>query len=153
MPRRQMLSFSKSIFEQLFEFAPDAIFLVNHTGKITIRVNPRGLKMFGFSEQELLQQPVEMLMPERFRDAHPANRSRYAADPNPRPMGIGLGPLWNPKKDGKEVNFPLTSCLSPIESAEGRVVLAVVRDDSEKKRATKGSTTHRAATALRRRQC
>src|SRR5579872_45617 len=88
--------------------------------------------MFGFTSQELVHQPVEMLMPERFRAAHPANRERYNAAPNPRPMGIGLD-LYGLRKDG--IEFPIDIMLSPIESAEGPVVLTVVRDVSEKKRA------------------
>ncbi len=93
------------------------------------RINPRTEQMFGFTEKELVGQPIEILIPRRFRANHPAHRGRYSTDPHSRPMGIGLE-LHGLRKDGSE--FPVDIMLSPIETTEGRVVLSVVRDISEK---------------------
>jgi len=130
-------SLSKSIFERIFEFAPDAIFLVDTKGLIS-RSNPRAEQMFGFTQQELVGQPIEILIPERFRKAHPTHRSQYTAHPHSRPMGVGLE-LHGLRKDGTE--FPVDIMLSPIETAEGRIILAFVRDVTEKMKALEAQQT------------
>jgi PAS domain S-box-containing protein len=117
-------------FEKLFEFSPDAIVVSNQEGRI-VEVNPQAEALFGYSRRELLGQPVEILVPERFRQAHPKHREQYGQHARVRPMGIGLE-LYALRKDGSE--FPADIMLGPVETAQGRAVLTVVRDTSEKRR-------------------
>ena len=120
---------TNGVFERIFEFAPDAVLVTDQTGSI-VCANVQVEQMFSYERQELIGQPVEILIPERFRSIHPKHRSNYVAQPQTRPMGAGLA-LYARRKDGSE--FPVDVMLSPIETAEGRVVLSVVRDISEKK--------------------
>ena len=101
------------------------------TGRIA-EVNGQVAKFFGYDRAELIGQAVEMLIPERFRNAHPGHRKEYTGHPQTRPMGIGLE-LRGLRKDGTE--FPVDIMLSPVETPGGRVVLSVIRDLSEKKQA------------------
>ena len=119
---------SERRFRSLFEFSPDAIVVTGEDGKIT-EVNSQVEKFFGYGRDELIGQPVETLIPERFRAAHPEHRKRYSAHAETRPMGIGLE-LRGRRKDGTE--FPVDIMLSPVETAAGKVVLGVIRDLSEK---------------------
>jgi formate hydrogenlyase transcriptional activator len=127
----QINSQSLVIFEKLFEFSPDAIVVTGADGKI-VRVNSQVEKMFGYSRDELLGRPVEVLVAERFRGGHSRDRENYAAAPRTRAMGTGLE-LYGRRKDRSE--FPVDIMLSPVETEEGRVVLSVVRDMTERKRA------------------
>jgi formate hydrogenlyase transcriptional activator len=122
---------SENRFRSLFESSPDAIIVTSGDGKIA-EVNGRVEKSFGYNRSELLGQAVEILVPERFRQIHPSQRQQYTADPQVRPMGIGLE-LYGRRKDGSE--FPVDIMLSPAETASGKVVLSVIRDLSEKKQA------------------
>ena len=122
---------SEAEFRALFEFSPDAIIASNAEGHIT-EVNARVESMFGYARGELLGQSVEMLVPERFRSNHPSRRREYASSARARPMGAGFE-LYGLRKDG--IEFPADIMLGPVETAEGRVVLSVVRDLSEKRKA------------------
>jgi PAS domain S-box-containing protein len=122
---------SEMRFRSLFEYSPDAIVVTDNEGKIA-ELNAQVEKVFGYARPELLGQPVEVLIPERFRAAHPHHRAQYDAHRHARPMGIGLD-LHGRRKDGSE--FPADIMLGPIEGAEGPVVLAVIRDLSKKKEA------------------
>ncbi len=122
---------SENRFRSLFESSPDAIIVTGRDGKIA-EVNGRVEKSFGYNRSELLGQAVEILVPERFRQIHPSQRQQFTADPQVRPMGIGLE-LYGRRKDGSE--FPVDIMLSPAETAGGKVVLSVIRDLSEKKQA------------------
>src|SRR5262249_43214875 len=84
-----------------------------------------------FSRQELLGQPVEMLIPARFRKRHRQERLSFSADPRGRPMGVGRD-LFALKKDGTE--FPVEIGLNPIETEQGPMVLAAIVDITERKR-------------------
>ncbi|MGA8220095.1 MAG: sigma 54-interacting transcriptional regulator [Candidatus Acidiferrales bacterium] len=129
-PSPQTTRSFQALAEKLFEFSPDAIIVTDVNGRIA-EVNPQVERFFGYSRGELLGQPVEMLIPERFRNTHPTRREEYAAQPRTRPMGIGLE-LQGRRKDGSE--FPVDIMLSPVETADGKVFLSVIRDISEKKR-------------------
>ena len=122
---------SENRFRSLFDFSPDAIIATNQNGEI-IEANPQVEKFFGYSRAELVGQPVEIMIPERFRHSHPGHRKEYSAQPRMRQMGIGLE-LQGKRKDGSE--FPVDIMLSTVEAATGRIVLSVIRDVSEKVRA------------------
>lgn len=122
---------SEERFRSLFEFSPDAIIVSDQDGKIA-EINAQVEKFFGYSRGELLGQSVETLVPERFRRGHPAHRKEYGAEPRTRPMGIGLE-LYGRRKDGTE--FPVDIMLSPVRTDGGKLVLSVIRDLSEKKKA------------------
>jgi formate hydrogenlyase transcriptional activator len=122
---------SEAQFRALFEFSPDAIIASDQQGRIT-EVNARVESMFGYQRGELLGQPIDSLVPERFRHTHPARRKEYVAAARVRPMGAGLE-LYGRRKDGSE--FPADIMLGPVETADGRVVLSVIRDLTEKREA------------------
>src|SRR5271165_783879 len=119
------------VFENFFEFSPDAIVVTDAHGRI-MNVNSQVERAFGYSRAELLGLPVEILIPERFRAAHPSHRESYSANPSVRPMGTALE-LYGRRKDGSE--FPVDVMLSPVETAGGQIFLSVIRDVSERKRA------------------
>lgn len=127
----EILRQSEERFRSLFEFSPDAIIVTDNEGKIA-ETNGQVGKFFGYSRSELIGQPVEMLVPERFRHVHPDYRKEYNAQARTRPMGIGLE-LYGRRKDGTE--FPVDIMLSPVKTDGGKLVLSVIRDLSEKKRA------------------
>ncbi|MFZ2197585.1 MAG: ATP-binding protein [Thermodesulfovibrionales bacterium] len=120
---------TKAMFEGLFEFAPDAIVVVDREGRITA-ANKQAERMFGYSRAELLGAFHDILLPERFRDKHVTDRSNYISAPLIRPMGTGLE-LYGRKKDGRE--FPVDIALGPLQAEKDIVVLAVVRDITERK--------------------
>lgn len=113
-------------FRGLLEASPDAMLLVNETGRI-VMVNAQCARLFGYDRDELLGRPIERLVPERFRAAHPQHRAEYARDPRPRPMGANLD-LFARRKDGRE--FPAEISLSPVRTDAGTFTSAAVRDVS-----------------------
>jgi formate hydrogenlyase transcriptional activator len=127
----EVVRLSEERFHSLFEFSPDAIIVTDQDGKIA-ETNGQVEKFFGYSRGELAGQPVEMLVPERFRQIHPGHRKQYTAEAHTRPMGIGLE-LYGRRKDGTE--FPVDIMLSPVKTDGNKFVLSVIRDLSEKKRA------------------
>src|SRR4026208_2525002 len=84
------LSHGDEKFRRLLEAAPDAMVIVDRSGRMLL-VNAQTESMFGYGRQELLDQPVEILIPEHFRHRNPQHREAYHRAPNPRPMGSALG--------------------------------------------------------------
>lgn len=123
----------EDLFENLFDQSPDAVIVTDHSGTI-VRVNSQVLRCFGYESSELLNQPVEILIPERFREGHPAHRNAYSQHPHRRAMGAGLN-LFGIRKDGSE--FPADIMLSPVISSEGQYILVVIRDITEQQRLQK----------------
>ena len=129
-PAREMagMDFADDRLAGLLEAVPDAIVCVDGGGRILL-VNGQAERLFGYSRDELLHQPVEMLVPEAARDIHRGYRAGYLADPRPRPMGTAAD-LTGRRKDG--TTFPAEIALSAMGTGEGLLVTAAVRDVSER---------------------
>jgi PAS domain S-box-containing protein len=114
----------------VLESSPDAIVIVSSDGRIE-RVNRQTEQLFGYRRDELRGQHVEVLLPERVRDAHAGHRGGYFAAPETRSMGAELE-LYARRGDGTE--FPVEVSLSPLHTASGVLVSAAIRDVSERRR-------------------
>src|SRR3990167_847806 len=111
------------------EAMPDALVIINQNGNIVF-VNAQTEVLFGYKRTELLGKQVEYLMPERFSQHHSNHRTKYFENPRVRPMGKGLE-LYAKHKNGHE--FSVDISLSPIETEEGLVALATIRDITDRK--------------------
>jgi len=118
------------IYQRIFEFTPDALLVVDVDGRIR-QANPQAERLFGYPQGGLIGQMVEALIPDRYAH-HTDRRAGYLADPQVRPMGAGLH-LSARRADGTE--FPVDIMLSPIDTNDGRLVVCVVRDLTERRRA------------------
>jgi PAS domain S-box-containing protein len=121
---------SEQRFRLIVESMPNAIILVNAEGAI-VQVNSQCEKSFCHHREELVGQPVEVLVPERFRAKHPGYRAGFFASPLARPMGAGHD-LYARRQDGSE--FPVEIGLTPIPTDAGVLVLCVIVDLTERRR-------------------
>jgi PAS domain S-box-containing protein len=118
-------------FRQVIEGSPIGKLMIDGEGRIVL-VNAQIETSFGYSRDELLGQPIEMLVPERFRAGHPGYRAGFTSDPTTRPMGAGRD-LYGLRKDGSE--FPVEIGLNPLETEQGLMVLGTILDITERKQA------------------
>lgn len=118
-----------ALYEKLLDAAPDAVIVVEEGGRIVL-ANIQTERLFGYHREQLIGEAVEILVPERFRAAHPAHRARFFTAPKVRPMGSGLD-LFGRKNDGSE--FPIEISLSPLHTEEGILISASIRDISDRK--------------------
>jgi protein-histidine pros-kinase len=116
-------------FRGMMEVAPDAMVTVNRGG-IIVLVNGQAEAMFGYPRDEMLGQPVELLLPDRFRGNHSQHRTSYTESPRIRPMGANLE-LYARRKDGTE--FPVEISLGPVEVDNELLVMTAIRDITERK--------------------
>jgi len=116
-------------FRQVVESAPNGMLMIDPQGTITL-VNKQVETMFGYSREDMLGRPVEMLIPERFRPNHPSHRTGYFTAPTSRAMGVGRE-LFGLRKDGTE--FPVELGLNPIDTPNGKLALASIVDISLRK--------------------
>jgi len=121
---------SSRYFQQLLDAAPDGMIVVGDDGRLLL-VNAQTERIFGYAKQELIGQPLEVLIPARFRGRHAGHLQRFLASPSTRPMGVGLE-LFGLHKDGRELAIEIS--LSQLQSERGMTVTATIRDISERKR-------------------
>ena len=116
-------------FRELVEAAPDGMIVCDKTGRILLS-NAEAARMFGYERGELLMQTVDILVPSGIRPRHHQHVAAYTTNPRLRPMGSGLE-LYGVRKDGSE--FPVEISLSPMQTSQGVLVTAVIRDISERR--------------------
>ncbi len=121
---------AEETFRAFVESAPDPMVISDTDGRVRY-VNAQTERLFGYAREELLGQPVETLVPAPLRDAHEVHRKVFANDPRARPIGIGLQ-LAAVHKDGRQI--PVEISLSPIQTSEGLLVSANIRDVSDRRR-------------------
>lgn len=126
----QALAASERKYRTLVEGAYDSILTADSSGRI-VMINEQLGRKFGYSSEELVGQSIEVLIPERFVNGHVKLRREYMRDSFSRPMGVGLD-LYAKKKDGTE--FPVDISLSPVTTADGLRVTAIIRDVTDRKR-------------------
>ena len=134
VPNQNRESGPKTVAETLLstsilEAVPDAVIAVNRQGVI-IQANSQTEALFAYTRDELIGQKIEMLVPERQRPEHDRHREQFHTKPKIRRMGSGLD-LYGRRRDGSE--FPVEISLSPIATADGTMVLSVIRDISDRK--------------------
>jgi protein-histidine pros-kinase len=116
------------IFKAVVEALPDAVVIANQAGTIEL-VNSQAEALFGYEREELIAQPVEILVPDEFRDAHPGHRDQYVRHPGTRPMGVGVE-LLGRRKSGQL--FPVEISLSPLVRGTETFITSVIRDLTER---------------------
>jgi len=124
------LANSEPFFRNLLESAPDAMIIVDESGKIMV-VNQQAEEMFGYDRDQMIGETIEFLLPARFRSKHTEHRNAFTNKPKLRPMGIGLE-LQGCRNDG--IEFPVEISLSPVKTGTGSFVSSVIRDVTERKK-------------------
>lgn len=119
-----------ALYENLVEFSPDALLVVDATGRIRL-TNRSTESLFGYASQELLGAPVEQLVPERLRQTHALHRAGFAGNPHTREMGATVTDLLALRKDGSE--FPVEIRLSPVDIDGSTFVVAAARDVTDRR--------------------
>ena len=119
---------SEATLRALLESASDGLVVIGQDSRIVL-VNAQTEIMFGYSREELLGQPLEMLLPERLREIHTHHRLVYMAQPRIRPMGRGLD-LAGRRKDGSQ--FPVEISLSYLETDTGLLVMSFITDITQR---------------------
>ena len=127
----QELSESETNFRELLKSAPDPILQIDQNGKILL-LNDQTLNLFGYKQKELIGQPIEKLIPSRFRNVHKNHRSKYLKKPSTRSMGMGME-LTGQRRDGTE--FPILVNLSSVKIGEEYRITTIIRDIREQKKA------------------
>lgn len=122
---------AESKFRNLLECAPDAMVIVDEHGRVAL-ANAQTEKLFGYSRQELLGKDADILIPERFRAVHMGHFKDYLGAPHARAISSGLE-LYGRRKDGND--FPVEISLSPLETEEGILISAGIRDITVRKQA------------------
>ncbi|MGE0668794.1 MAG: PAS domain S-box protein [Sphingomonadales bacterium] len=123
------LRLSEEWLRRVIDASPTAMVMINAAGLMEL-VNAQAEAVFGYSRDEMLGQPVEMLVPERFGAGHPSLRTLFFEDPQSRPMGAGRD-LYAIRKDRSE--FPVEIGLNPIETDNGTLVLSAIVDITDRK--------------------
>lgn len=113
----------------LLEAAPDPMVVVDQAGRIVL-VNGQTERLFGYSREELVGHPIEVLVPDRFHQRHQVHRNAFFSEPRVRQVGANLE-LFGLRKDRTE--FPVEISLSPIQTADGILVTGAIRDVTERK--------------------
>lgn len=119
-----------SIAQHLLQFSPDALIVVDARG-IILFANATSRALFGYSREQLVGQPIEMLVPKRYRLRHGAHMSGYLRDPINREMGARILDLFAQRADGTE--FPAGIRLAPFHDGEKAFVAAAIRDMTERR--------------------
>lgn len=120
-----------AIYRRIFEFTPDALLVVDAAGRISL-VNAQAEKLFGYRREDLIGQPVELLVPSRYAARHAEHRACFGGEAHSRPMGSAIE-LFARRADGSEL--PVDIMLSPMDLGAARLTLCVVRDITERKAA------------------
>ena len=128
---QRFTSSARDAFALLLDAAPDAMVLVDGLGTI-VMANAHADRLFAYEQGELIGQPVEILVPERYRQSHLTHRAGFFQSPSVRPMGAGLE-LFGLRKDGTE--FPVEISLSPVMTEAGPMAISAIRDITDRKRA------------------
>jgi len=118
-------------FHGLLESAPDGLIVIDADAKIVF-ANSQANRIFGYEPNELIGAPIELLVPERFREGHPEKVRQFFIDGKTRPMAAGME-LYGRRKDGSE--FPAEVSLSPVPTDSGMLVSSAIRDVTDRRRA------------------
>jgi diguanylate cyclase (GGDEF)-like protein/PAS domain S-box-containing protein len=121
--------FQAAEFRHLLDAAPEGIIGVGADGRIQF-ANEESQRLFQYREAELLERPVELLIPERFSSRHVEVRAAFTAQPGRRMMGSGVE-VWGRRKDGSE--FPADVSLSRVSTGHGLLIISIIRDVTEQK--------------------
>jgi PAS domain S-box-containing protein len=130
---------SSALVRSVLDSLPDAMIIIDSTGHILF-ANHQVTQLFGHPNADIVGQPVEVLLPERFRQRHVGHRTGYTDNVRVRPMGMGLD-LYAIRKDGSE--FPVEISLSPISQDDRMLVAAAIRDVTPRKKAEQAITDAR----------